>query len=93
MSQMFRFPALVIVPVLYSGTGVDLLGSGEMEAFLRDLLPLAAVVTPYVPEAEAFTGLKIRKTGDMEQAAIAILASVVHWVLLKDGTPARSKRR
>lgn len=81
-----RFPALVVDPVLKSGTGVDLLASGGVEAYFRDLFSLAAVVTPNVPEAEALTGLKIGKTGDMERAAAAILASGAQWVLSRAGT-------
>ncbi|MFZ5650319.1 MAG: bifunctional hydroxymethylpyrimidine kinase/phosphomethylpyrimidine kinase [Bacillota bacterium] len=83
--ENIRFPALVVDPVFKSGTGVDLLASGGVEAYFRELFPLAAVVTPNVPEAEALTGLKIRKTGDMERAAAAILDSGTQWVLLKGG--------
>ncbi|MFZ5631341.1 MAG: bifunctional hydroxymethylpyrimidine kinase/phosphomethylpyrimidine kinase [Bacillota bacterium] len=85
VSQAVRFPALVVDPVLHSGTGVSLLTSGGMEAFFKELLPLAAVVTPNVPEAEALTGIKIPDAAGMKRAAAAILASGVQWVLLKGG--------
>jgi len=54
--ENIQVPALVVDPVLQSGTGVDLLASGGVDAYFRDLFPLAAVFTPNVPEA--LTGLK-----------------------------------
>lgn len=77
--------ALVVDPVLHSGTGVSLLASGGLDAFWQELLPVTTVVTPNVPEAEAFSGMEIRNTEDMEQAARCILNSGVRWVLLKGG--------
>jgi hydroxymethylpyrimidine/phosphomethylpyrimidine kinase len=51
----------------------------------RRLLPLSAVITPNLPEAEALTGLTIRTEADMRAAATAMLAMGVPAVLLKGG--------
>src|SRR5581483_2533350 len=46
---------LVIDPVLINKHGVALASESAWEAIRRDLLPHAALITPNVPEAEAFT--------------------------------------
>ncbi|MDD4588338.1 MAG: bifunctional hydroxymethylpyrimidine kinase/phosphomethylpyrimidine kinase [Heliobacteriaceae bacterium] len=77
--------ALVVDPVLHSGTGVSLFAPEGLAAFWEDLLPVTTIVTPNVPEAKALTGLAIRDGAGMEKAARALLASGVEWVLLKGG--------
>jgi len=53
---------------------------------LRDrLLPLAALLTPNVPEAEALTGVAIADAAGMHAAAAKLLALGAHAVLLKGG--------
>src|SRR5262249_21602912 len=49
------------------------------------LLPLAEVVTPNIPEAEALTGQRIETLGDMRVAASAIFAMGVRYVVIKGG--------
>ncbi|KAB2953357.1 bifunctional hydroxymethylpyrimidine kinase/phosphomethylpyrimidine kinase [Heliorestis acidaminivorans] len=76
---------LVVDPVLHSGTGVSLLDKGGLKAFREELLPYTTVLTPNVPEAEAFTGMQIKSTEDMEKAARLLLDCGVQWVLIKGG--------
>ncbi|MBM7868158.1 bifunctional hydroxymethylpyrimidine kinase/phosphomethylpyrimidine kinase [Heliobacterium gestii] len=78
-------PALVVDPVLSSGTGVNLLVGGGLEAFRDDLLPITTVLTPNVPEAEALSGMPIRGIEDMAAAAEGLLQYGPTWVLLKGG--------
>ena len=53
---------------------------------MRDrLLPLAALLTPNVPEAEALTGVAIADAAGMHAAAAKLLALGAHAVLLKGG--------
>jgi hydroxymethylpyrimidine/phosphomethylpyrimidine kinase len=56
-----------------------------VDALILRLLPLAALVTPNVPEAEVLTGIKIRSHADMERAADAILGLGPSAVLMKGG--------
>jgi hydroxymethylpyrimidine/phosphomethylpyrimidine kinase len=48
---------LVVDPVLIASSGAQLLQDDAVEALVRRLFPLATVVTPNLPEAEALTGL------------------------------------
>jgi hydroxymethylpyrimidine/phosphomethylpyrimidine kinase len=84
IASTFRFP-LVVDPVMIGKHGQPLLGS-KARAVLRDrLLPLAALVTPNLPEAEALTGMTIRTAGDMRQAACRLHKLGARAVLLKGG--------
>jgi hydroxymethylpyrimidine/phosphomethylpyrimidine kinase len=48
---------VVIDPVMIAESGAELLDEGARTALIESLLPLAAVVTPNIPEARALTGL------------------------------------
>ncbi|HMI80447.1 MAG TPA: bifunctional hydroxymethylpyrimidine kinase/phosphomethylpyrimidine kinase [Solirubrobacterales bacterium] len=48
---------VVIDPVMIAESGAELLDAGARQALAEKLLPLAAVVTPNIPEARALTGL------------------------------------
>ena len=59
---------LVVDPVMVAKGGHRLLLS-EAEAALRDrLLPLAALLTPNLPEAEVLVGFPVRVEADMKRA-------------------------
>ena len=63
---------LVVDPVLAASSGGRLLNAAGARALRRQLLPLAKLVTPNVPEAEALTGLRIREPEEMRTAARAL---------------------
>ena len=48
---------VVVDPVMVSESGAELLDPAAREALIRDLLPLARVVTPNIPEARVISGL------------------------------------
>ena len=76
---------VVVDPVLVATSGSALAADGA-PALLRELLfPLAQVVTPNIPEAEAFSGMTIRSRSDMESAAEAIGSACGCAVLCKGG--------
>ena len=50
-----ELPLVVVDPVLVSTSGTRLLDDDGVQALCAELLPLARVVTPNVPEAEALT--------------------------------------
>ena len=60
---------LVVDPVMVAKNGAPLLRSDAVNALIERLLPLALVLTPNVPEAEALTGLTITELNGMRQAA------------------------
>ena len=76
---------VVLDPVMVAKGGHALLAAEAVDSLRRRLLPLAAVITPNLPEAEALTGMTIRTEADMRVAAAAILALGVPAVLLKGG--------
>ncbi len=60
---------LVIDPVMAAEAGGKLLMDEAVGVLIEELLPLAAVVTPNVFEAERLSGLEIKDIGDAEKAA------------------------
>jgi len=72
---------IVLDPVMVAASGARLAENNAV-ACMRDLLfPLAALITPNVPEAEALSGMHIRDEEDMLRAAELIGGNV----LLKSG--------
>jgi len=77
--------APVIDPVVRSTSGYDLIDDDALAALRSELLPLARVVTPNIPEAERLTGLAITTEADMRRAAQAIREMGARAVLIKGG--------
>jgi hydroxymethylpyrimidine/phosphomethylpyrimidine kinase len=65
-------PILVVDPVMIATSGTRLLRNDAIAALRKQLLPLATVTTPNIPEAEALTGLAIKTVADQETAARAV---------------------
>jgi hydroxymethylpyrimidine/phosphomethylpyrimidine kinase len=76
---------VVLDPVMVAKGGHSLLSPDAVETMRRLLLPLAAVITPNLPEAEALTGLSITTEAGMRAAAAALLTLGAPAVLLKGG--------
>lgn len=76
---------LVADPVMVAKGGHRLLDADATDAVLSRLLPLAAVLTPNVPEAEALTGSDIRDVEGMRRAGRNLLARGAKAVLMKGG--------
>ncbi len=76
---------IVIDPVMISTSGSVLLQSDAVQS-LRDLLiPLATILTPNLPEAEALLGRRLDNHTDIESAAADLLALGCRSVLIKGG--------
>ena len=76
---------LVVDPVMVAKSGDRLLRQEAIATICAELLPLAAVVTPNIPEAEDLTGRPIASDGDMRAAAVAIAAMGARSVVVKGG--------
>ncbi len=76
---------IVVDPVMVASSGARLTDEVAIAALESELLPLATVVTPNIPEAEALTGLPVRSEAEMEQAARAISTRCHCAVLCKGG--------
>ncbi|MBN2564457.1 MAG: bifunctional hydroxymethylpyrimidine kinase/phosphomethylpyrimidine kinase [Candidatus Eisenbacteria bacterium] len=80
-----EIPNVVVDPVMVATSGARLADDDAVQAFIRVLIPLATVVTPNVPEAEALCGMRIRSVADMEEAARRIHSLGAASVLVKGG--------
>jgi phosphomethylpyrimidine kinase len=76
---------VVMDPVMIATSGDRLVAESAVEAILRHIFPLAALVTPNIPEAEYLTGLKIRSEDDFPRAAGRLVEKGARGVLLKAG--------
>lgn len=76
---------LVVDPVMVAKGGHRLLEDDAVEAMISDLMPLAAVVTPNLPEAEVLSGMKIASWDDAHEAAAAIVERGARAVVIKGG--------
>lgn len=76
---------VVVDPVMVSTSGSRLLADDALDALKRELLPLASVVTPNIPEAEILADGRIEGEADMADAARAIAAACGSAVLVKGG--------
>jgi hydroxymethylpyrimidine/phosphomethylpyrimidine kinase len=80
-----RLPAPVVDPVMLSTSGRRLLSAAGEAALSAELIPLARVVTPNLPEAERLSGLTITSSTAMREAARAIRKLGARAVVIKGG--------
>ena len=76
---------LVVDPVMVAKSGDTLLREDAVEALRTQLIPMALVVTPNIPEAETLTGLSINSDGDVREAARRIIDMGARGVVVKGG--------
>ncbi len=76
---------IVIDPVMLAKSGDALLREDACETLKARLLPLATLVTPNIPEAEALTGMDIHDEAGLRAAAEALHALGPAHVLIKGG--------
>ncbi|MDB5108208.1 MAG: phosphomethylpyrimidine kinase, partial [Candidatus Binatus sp.] len=80
-----KLPRPVVDPVMVSSSGARLLGPKGKRAIRKRLIPLARVVTPNIPEAEALTKVEIDSDAAMREAARKIVAMGADAVVIKGG--------
>jgi hydroxymethylpyrimidine kinase/phosphomethylpyrimidine kinase len=80
-----KLPAPVVDPVMISTSGHDLIGEEAFQILKNDLLRVARLVTPNIPEAERLAGFSIKSEADMKRAAEVIKAFGASAVLVKGG--------
>lgn len=76
---------LVVDPVMVATSGARLLRPDAVRALTGQIFPLAALVTPNVPEAEALLGMRIRAPEDLRAAARRLHARFGCAALVKGG--------
>lgn len=80
-----NLPAPVVDSVLRSSSGHELMAEAAIEVMLSELMPLARVITPNIPEAETLTGLKITNEDEMRKAARKLREMGARAALIKGG--------
>ncbi len=80
-----RIPHLVVDPVMIAKSGARLLREDALGAFRREVLPLAEVVAPNLPEAGALSGIEVNSEETMREAARRIHAAGPRHVVIKGG--------
>ncbi|MGI6174854.1 MAG: bifunctional hydroxymethylpyrimidine kinase/phosphomethylpyrimidine kinase [Christensenellales bacterium] len=79
-------PANVVIdPVMYAKNGCALMDPDSIDTLIAEILPLADVLTPNIPEAERIVQMKIKHDADMEEAARRIHAMGCRAALVKGG--------
>jgi hydroxymethylpyrimidine/phosphomethylpyrimidine kinase len=81
----YRLTSLVVDPVMVAKSGDLLLRTEAIEALKSRLIPLAAVVTPNLPEAEQLTGIRGTRQSDLKEAARRIVGIGAKSVVIKGG--------
>ncbi len=83
--RKFKIRNLIIDPVVRASSGRALLQTDAIRSLLKNLFPLALIVTPNIPEAELLAGMSIRSDSDMDYAAGKLLDRGPSSVLIKGG--------
>ena len=83
--RFYRAENLVVDPVMVATSGARLIESDALSTLTRELLPMAAVITPNIPEGELLSGMKIENEEAMTAAAKKIGDELGCAVLLKGG--------
>ena len=76
---------VVVDTVFVSKHGDSLLADDAVGALRQDLLPLACLVTPNLPEASALVGFEVDSAEAMEEAALGLVAAGAGAALVKGG--------
>ena len=80
----YRAPNVVVDPVMIAKSGDRLLAEDARIAVIEHLLPVARLVTPNLPEADALLGGEVTR-GTMEEAARALCEMGAEAALIKGG--------
>ena len=83
--RFYQAKNIVVDPVMVATSGDRLISEEAVDTLKTCLLPLAAVVTPNIPEAEILSGMDIHSPKDIEDAAKRINDTYGCAVLLKGG--------
>lgn len=83
--EQYKAKNIVVDPVMVATSGARLISEDAIETLKQELFPLAAILTPNIPEAEELTGIKINSAEDMISAARQISETYHCAVLCKGG--------
>ncbi len=87
VKSLTKYPIknVVLDPVMVSTSGHKLIEDSAMETLMTDLIPLARIITPNIPEAEILIGEKISRQEELPDIAEALAKRFDVSVMLKAG--------
>lgn len=83
--RFYHAEHIVVDPVMVATSGSNLIARNAMSVLQKELLPMAELLTPNIPEAEALTGMRIGSAADMERAALELARRYGCAILVKGG--------
>ncbi len=83
--RQWKISRVVVDPVMVAKGGARLLSPEGEETLKKELIPLARIITPNIPEAEVLARRKIRGAEGMREAARQIRGMGARNVLIKGG--------
>ncbi len=81
----YKIGILVVDPVMVAKGGAPLIENEAKQSLIEELLPLAFVITPNIPEAEVLSKIKISSVDDMKKSAKIIHGLGAKNVVVKGG--------
>ena len=85
LRKINNLPKIVLDPVMVSTSGYKFLSEDAQDTLIKELFPLATLITPNILEAEEILGMKIENIDDMKEAAIRLNKLGSKAVLVKGG--------
>ena len=85
LRKVSNLPKIVLDPVMISTSGYNLLSKDAKDTLIKELFPLAELITPNLPEAEELLGCKIETVEKMKDAAKKLMELGTKAVLVKGG--------
>jgi hydroxymethylpyrimidine/phosphomethylpyrimidine kinase len=83
--RQYGIKNLVVDPVMVAKGGMSLIREEAKKTLITELVPLAFVLTPNIPEAEVLSGIRIATLSDMKEAARIIRNLGARHVVVKGG--------
>ncbi|WP_411955207.1 bifunctional hydroxymethylpyrimidine kinase/phosphomethylpyrimidine kinase [Alkalibacillus sp. S2W] len=83
--QQYDMNNVVVDPVMIAKGGAKLLQDEAIDTMKKDLIPLATIVTPNIPEAEVITGLTLNSLKDRKEAAKCLYQLGAQNIIIKGG--------
>ena len=83
--KQYKAKNIVVDPVMVATSGSRLISEEAVDTLQKELLPLATLITPNIPETEVLWGRPVKSPEDMEQAAREIYERYGCAVLCKGG--------
>ncbi len=83
--RQYGIAKLVVDPVMVAKGGMPLIREEAKKTLMEELIPLAFVLTPNIPEAEVLSGIRIETLDDMKEAARIIRKLGARHVVVKGG--------